>query len=130
MFQFRKKRRKSSEQLRVPKITFVCEQDGDTERDLKQSFFPLLEEREYVHSAYLARVTYNDSHELNVALCIRMDREDGNMLRKVIGETFAAKFNQQEHLDIIFISNEQEEELKQVCRPFYEKKCQHGDGTY
>ena len=126
MFWFKKKRRKRTEQLRIPKITFVCEQDGNTERDLKQSIFALLEEREYVYAAYLARVKYNDSHELNVALCIRMDREDDSMLRKVIGEIFAAKFNQQEHLDIIFISNEQEEELKQVCRPFYETKRQHG----
>ena len=129
MFWLRKKKKKRPKQLQVPKISFVCEQDGIPEQDLSQSFIPFFQERDYVHSAYLARVTYDNSHELNVALCIRMDREDDTMLRKVIGETFAAKFNQQEHLDIIFIRNEQEEELKQVCRPFYEKKCQHGAGA-
>jgi glycosyltransferase A (GT-A) superfamily protein (DUF2064 family) len=51
-----------------------------------------------------------------------MEKDDDSGLRKAIGDIFAAKFNQQAHLDTIFIRNEQEEEIKRVCRPFYEKK--------
>jgi hypothetical protein len=124
---FGKKKIKHSEKLHILKVAFVCEQDGIPERDLKRNFVLLFKERDYVHSAYLARVRYNDSNELNVAFCVRMEWEDDPTLRKTIEEIFAAKFNQQEHLDIIFISNKQEDELKQVCRPFYEKKCQQDD---
>jgi len=124
MFWLRKKKR--PEQLQVPKITFVREQDGDAERNLKQKIVPLLEARDYVHSAYLVRATYDNTHELNVALCIRMEQGDDSGLRKAVGDVFATMFNRQEHLDIAFIRNEQEDELKQVCRAFYEKKYQHG----
>jgi hypothetical protein len=123
------RKKKRPEQLQVLKISFVCEQDGDTERNFKQKIIPLLEERDNIHSAYLVRVTYDNSHELNVALCIRMEQGDDSSLRKAIVDIFAAMFNRQEHLDIVFIRNEQEDELKQVCRPFYEKKYQHGDGV-
>jgi hypothetical protein len=121
MFWFGKKR-KRPEQLHVPKVTFVCEQDGAPERNLKQKFIPVFEERDYIHSAYLVKVTYANPNEINVALCIKMEKDDDSGLRKAIGDIFAAMFNQKEHLDTIFIGNEQEEEIKRVCRPFYEKK--------
>ena len=116
---FRRKKRRPTEKFNVLKITFVCEQDGIPERNLKQKFIPLFEERAYIRSAYLARVTYDNPNEINIALCIRMDQKDDEMLKKAIGDIFWHTFNEKEHLDTICISNEQEEELKQVCRPFY-----------
>ena len=111
MFWFGKKRQRP-ENLHVPKVTFVCEQDGNPERDLKEKFVPLFQERDHVRSAYLVRVTYADPNEINVALCIRMEKDDDSSLRKAIGDIFAAKFNRQEHLDTMFISNDKEEEIK------------------
>jgi hypothetical protein len=119
MLWFKKKRR--PQELHVPKISFICEQDGVPERDLKQKFIPLFEVRDHILSAYLARVSYAKPDELNVALCIRMNKKDGIDLRKAIGEIFAAIFNRKEHLDIIFIQSNQEEELRKVCQPFFEK---------
>jgi hypothetical protein len=121
MFWFRKKRR--LEELHVPKVNFICEQDGIPERDLKQKFIPLFETRDHILSAYLARVSYANPIEPNVALCIRMDKKDDIDLRKAIADIFAAIFNRKEHLDIIFIQSNQEEELRKVCRPFFEKNC-------
>ena len=124
MVWFRKKKKAKS--ISVPSISFVGEQDGVPEQELKNNYLQLLQERQHVQSAYLARVTYGDSDAINVALCIRMECETDDALRKDLGNLFTATFNQKEHLDIAFIRDDQEEELKLVCQPFYEKKCQHG----
>lgn len=117
MFWFKKK----IKELRVPKISFVCEQDGDVECNFKNKIIPLLNERDYVQSAYLARVTYGDSNKLNVALCVRMEQKEDESLRRAIVDIFSAMFNRKEHLDMIFLRDEQENELRNVCSSFYEK---------
>jgi hypothetical protein len=82
----------------------------------------LFKERDYVKSAYLARVAYNDDvDQFNVALCIRSECEDNQDLRKAVGDIFADTFNTKEHLDIMFIEKKQEEELMRVCPVFYER---------
>jgi len=72
-------------------------------------------------SAYLARVDYGDPSECNVALCIMSKIPEDIDLAEKAGRIFSEQFGTQEHLDIIFLRKEQETDLRQVCRPFYEK---------
>ena len=116
-----KKKQRPPEELTVPNITFIGEQDGIPEQELKSELKILLRTKDTVMSAYLARVAYSKSSEFNVALCIRSEIPEDVKLKQEAGQIFSAQFGVHEHLDIIFLRKEQETDLQQVCNPFYEK---------
>ena len=72
-----------------------------------------------VASAFLARVTYVDSGETSVALCLDA-KEDIEIVETVV-KVFKRMFGAQEHLDIIFISPAQKVSLEGVARPFIQE---------
>jgi len=98
------------------KIRFVCEQDGVPERELKALLAPELLSRN-VERAYLARIEYQDPRAHEVALCVR--GVDDPVLVQTVAGHFAKLFGRAVHLDILFISESQEQELARVCKPFY-----------
>ena len=112
-------RRRPTETLSAPVIRFVGEQDGPPERELKQQLVAVFKNNPSVQHAYLAQVVYADASDISVCLCIKPDCGDDPALVKEIGEVFAVIFRTEEHLDILFIRDDQEAELKQVCEPFY-----------
>jgi hypothetical protein len=116
---FKPNRSRPAETLQVPVLNFLGEQDGPPERNLKASLCQLFENRVHLQRAYLARVDYGVQGEFNVALCIRMGVSDDAELRKAIGKEFAQNFGKHEHLDIIFVREDQEGDLRNICRPFY-----------
>jgi hypothetical protein len=120
MIWFRKKQR-LPEELTVPKITFMGEQNGVSEQELKSELNILFHKTTTVRSAFLARVDYGNSDEFNVALCIRSDMAEDFDLMREAGRIFSAQFGTHEHLDIIFLRMEQETDLRHVCKPFYER---------
>ena len=86
-----------------------------------------------VRKAYLAVVSYGerkgpqnaagDGAEpgLNVALCVSLQDETAGKQEIVqrAGHDFAAMFGPSQHMDIIFLTDQQEAALHKVCRPFY-----------
>jgi len=62
----------------------------------------------------------NAGDQVGVALCVRNLLGTERDLVKQIGAIFAAVFHAREHLDIIFLNNEQESVLVNVCAPFFE----------
>jgi len=118
---FFKKKQRSSEELSVSKINFIGEQDGVPERELKSALNLLSIKNGNVLSAYLARVEYGDPSKLNVALCIRSEKQEDIKLKREAGRIFSSQFGTHEHLDIIFLRKDQETDLRQVCKPFYKK---------
>jgi len=70
-----------------------------------------------VERAYLARVEYGDRSPYEVALCVR-GPEDPELAR-LVGEKFAEHFARSTHLDILFLDEAREEEVKRICPPFY-----------
>jgi hypothetical protein len=111
-------RRRSPRELVSRDVRFAGEQDGEPERRLKAQFAELFGRRADIRRAYLARVT-NDS-EAGVALCLAAasDDPDTAILREV-GAIFADIFNGKEYLDVVFVDDEREAELKRVCASFY-----------
>lgn len=105
--------------LTPPKITFVGEQDGPPERDLTARFMEMFRDEESVLRAYLARAEYGDGTGTHVVLCIRSENGECPTLHPKIGAIFAGMFGSHEHLDTLFIRDDQEQELSRVCRPFY-----------
>jgi hypothetical protein len=116
-----KKKQRPPEDLTVPKIAFIGEQDGVPEQELKSALNILFRNNTTVMSAFLALVDYGNSIEFNVALCIRSEIPEDFHLKEEAGRLFSAQFGPHEHLDIIFLRMEQETDLRQVCAPFYEK---------
>jgi hypothetical protein len=114
-------------------IRFVGEQAGAPEDELKREFVQLLKAAPTAKRAYLAKVVYNENvyskifsalfggpTEYSVALCIYSSVVPDIGLQKRLGQIFNNTFKTSEHLDIFFINDTQEQELKTVCRSFYE----------
>ena len=99
-------------------MRFVGEQDGVPEREFKERVVPLLDGNAIVERGYLARVVYESSSSEVIALCL-VARQPQDALLREIGAVFASMFGRDQHLDILFIDRDQEQELTRVCLPFF-----------
>lgn len=101
-------------------VRFIAEQDGPIEQQFKRRLQDLFCDRITVTKAYLAALDYGTPATFTVALCLRASSSPDRSLVKSIGTVFASIFSSAEHLDIVFLDDEQEMRLKRVCRAFYE----------
>jgi hypothetical protein len=100
-------------------IDFLCEQDGDVEREFKQKINLLFLNSHQHIRAYLVRVKYDNVDNFNVALCLQMEEgEDPNLLKKVF-DIFKPMFIKGESLDVIFLNLQQESAVRKVSCPFF-----------
>jgi hypothetical protein len=103
------------------RIVFVGERTGPVEDSLKTQFREIFSRTPTVQSAYLARLSYGESSGESVGLCIRSSGGVDEPLEKQLAQIFAEDFRAGEHLDILFMRDDQEAELRKVCRAFYQK---------
>ena len=116
---FKDRHPKKPQELTHVMTTFIGEQDGPSERDLKARFVEIFREQPVVEHAYLALADHGDGTGVHVTLAIKSSGgEDLSLVRKLQG-VFSAMFNSQEHLDMMFIREDQERQLREVCAPFY-----------
>jgi len=112
------KSQRPPEQVEVTKLQFVGEQDGVPERELKAKLSELFRRCCSVRRAYLAQVSYGEGIT-EVALCLRADFDSrGDTVERVAG-IFSDIFGSHEHLDILFLNQEQEAALSDCCRTFF-----------
>lgn len=116
---FHRKSKQHPQELNVLRPHFLSEQDGGPERELKARLVEFFHRDQSVVQAYLARVAYGDRSSASVALCVRSKFGPDLGLAEKIGRIFASIFGAHEHLDIIFIDDNQESELEKVCPPFF-----------
>lgn len=109
--------RRPMETFRTLDIVFLGEQDGEVERDLKNRLSKLFSEDCEIERAYLARVSLDGA--ASVCLCLRRPSGDSEQLARSVAIIFSDMFNRHQHLDIKFISAEQDTQLRSVCQPFY-----------
>ena len=107
------------QQLQADTVQFLGEQDGPPEGVLKGRLTRLFEAERVKCCAYLSRVSYGSNHGTNVALCLRIAPGSEQLLVQKIGEVFASIFRGREHLDIVFLSGDQEKELSSRCPAFF-----------
>lgn len=112
---FWRKRKRETEVHTQRAVRFVGEQDGEAERVLKVALASDLRAAPEIRRAYLARVEYQDGTHVALCLAAVADRS----LVESIGSRFDKIFGLHEHLDILFITAEQEAELGRVCAPFH-----------
>jgi hypothetical protein len=119
---FKNKPYKSTQRLTPSVVRFVGEQDGSSERDLKGRLIELFRLEVIVERAYLARAEHNDVSGVHVTLCLKCSTgKDPSILPKVAA-IFGSMFGSHEHLDIRFLKEGEERELRSVCIPFYPSK--------
>lgn len=116
---FKDRQARKPQKLTRVMTKFMGEQDGPSERDLKARFVELFRQEPTVERAYLALADHGDGTGIHVTLAIKSSGgEDLSLVRKLQG-IFSAMFNSQEHLDTMFIREDQEHQLREVCAPFY-----------
>jgi len=101
-------------------VLFLGEQDGPHERDLKSELSRLFIEMPSVRLAFLTRVSYRDSPAINVALCIYGSVSDPQSIVATVSAAFRGLFGATQHLDIVFLSNKQLEQIAMVANAFYQ----------
>lgn len=111
----------SQQELHVQQVTFLCEQDGNIEREMKRHWVNYFKSDVHVAVAYLAKVRYGDSPEQKVALCLSADGTERRTLVERVSSDFRRLFKTTESLDIIFLSPEQQQRLLLVAKPFYQQ---------
>jgi hypothetical protein len=102
-------------------VVFLQEQDGVSERELKAELSKYFTGSRSVKRAYLSRVQFVDvGNDFNVVLClvISINVPEETILNK-IASIFGSMFGKHEHLDVLFLSVDQEVRVSRVCRPFF-----------
>lgn len=102
-------------------MKFISEQDGEPELRFKNEVASFLRQLEEPVSAYLCRVSYpqDDGVDLyHVALCLSTNTDIKEEMVKGASKIFHTMLGAREHLDIMFVDEAKEIELKKVCNYF------------
>ena len=104
-------------------VRFVGEHDTGPERELKVALSSEFAHTPGVRAAYLARVRYGAAGGGaaaavgdEVTLCIRSLAPEDAAYTGRVGRVYGGR---RAHLDVLFLSDEQEAELSTVCPAFY-----------
>ncbi len=108
------------ESYRSKRVTFLGEQDGPSEKDLKVALNSCLTRNEEIKAAYLLRISLSETPGIQVALCIYPEVNDRDTLLQCIGASFSQLFKPVEHLDILFLDDKQKAEADTVAKPFFD----------
>jgi type III secretion system (T3SS) SseB-like protein len=109
---------RSPDEFQTPQIRFVGEQDGPSERRLKEQLVLAFGREQRVSRAYLARAEYEG--QTNVILALRADGGSEKALVQEVASIFASMFGGNQYLDVFFLDDRTEPSLEQVCRSFFE----------
>jgi hypothetical protein len=113
---------KKLDQFTTHNIHFLAEQIGVSENEFKEELVRLINSQQMSVRIYLVRVEYDKKNDFNIAVCIFMEGHEDENLAKDIASIFRRFFGSHEHLDILFLNDRQETELRKVCCPFYSSK--------
>lgn len=105
------------------RVEFLGEQDGPVEGKLKSVLASEFTQFPQVAKAYLARVGFQPENKTIVALCVRSSGGNEEQIVQRVGARFAEIFNKQVFLDVLFLTSQQEVDLKRVCSAFYTKSA-------
>ena len=103
------------------RVEFFGAQDGAPEGGLKRELVLEFATRPVIQRAYLAQVGYQSGKEKATALCIVSTQPEDEAIVSRIGDIFSRMFPKDAMLDIVFLSAEQEADLRRVCQPFYSR---------
>ena len=100
-------------------VRFLGEHDAPPDRELKLALSGEFAHTPGIRAAYLARATYGEtdvSRAADLTLCIRSIAPEDAPFTGRVGRVYGGP---RAHLDVLFLSDEQEADLAAVCPPFY-----------
>jgi hypothetical protein len=106
--------------FKADKVTFIGEQDGPAERELKTRLIECLSVEIEVKKAYLVRVSYENNPNQKVAICIQGGGDRASRIVNCLGSVFSRQFSQKESLDVIFLTRDQLHDISAAAEPFFE----------
>ena len=108
---------KSWDQRRVSEVIFLHEQDGAPERMLKDKLREAFQRNRAIEREYLAIARLGEETSVVLGLATRFGPEE--KIVTTVQSTFVSVCNSDEHLDIVFLTDEQESQLTKICKPFF-----------
>ena len=111
--------RRPTEARSESRVEFLGEQSGPVEDKLKKALALELARFPEVTRAYLARIGFQPENTTSVALCVRSSGGNEEAIVKGVGAHFAELFNKPVFLDVLFLTAQQEIDLKRVSSAFY-----------
>jgi hypothetical protein len=114
-----KPRRELVTEVRVPKVTFLGEQEGPVERTVKAQWMPILSAHAEVRRAFLVRAAYEGQSDAQVILALCSASGANSKLVEALRVPYSAIFSRNCPLDMAFVTASQESEIERVCAPFY-----------
>ena len=102
------------------RITYLTEQLGAVETDLKGEIVERLEKLGSPARAYLVSVLHAESGDSSVTLCIYIEERWRKFVVHQVTDIFEAMFSKAEYLDIVFLDAEEEKKVQAICKPFFE----------
>ena len=103
----------------APRIGFLGEQ-GAPDYELKTQLSRAFKGLPNVRTAYLARVAEGQSTDLR--LCVRTELGYDRCVLRSADAAFASLPSERKTLEVLFVDENQERELRRVCAPFYARK--------
>ena len=113
--------KKRLKEHRPYEIHFLCEKDGESERELKDALLDLLLCEPAIEKAYLVLVQYNRQEPTHIALCLDAAGRPNKLIVAEISKQFAAIFNNTEPLDVIYLSHAQRQSIARIAAPFHSR---------
>ena len=106
-----------------PPATFQPTLDETTERELQNKLYGLFlgmhsVGMEQVKRAYLSNVQYQGVSDARLAVCLVADRATAEKTATAIAKVFE-NICKQGQIDVLFVSDEQEKQVRETCRPFF-----------
>ncbi len=108
---------------RERRVEFLGEQDGEAERALKSALIAAFRSHPRIQRAYLARVGFSPRSQPVVALCLFPPASESRDVVDDVQNTFACLFADGVELDILFLSQAEDEDLRRVCPTFFESSA-------
>jgi hypothetical protein len=104
------------------RVEFLGEQTGPAEEKLKEHLRRIFTAQtpNVFRRAYLARISYGEPSVSSVVICIRHAGHIEEALQRGFKHMFGEISRGGDFYDFMTIGEKQEQELKKVCRPFYE----------
>ena len=102
-------------------VDFIGEQTDPADEQRKARLRLIFEQTPRVfRRAYLARVSYGEPGVSSVVLCVRNIDSIEQTLHKGFKHMFGEISRRGDFYDCMIMDEEQERELRKVCKPFYE----------
>lgn len=115
----RRQHLRNREPFLTGEIHFLAEQDGPFERILKEKLVTFFERDRSIIRAYLVRADLKQFGEVAVVLGLRTHFGIDVGVVDKIGQVFASIFRDTQRLEILFLQQESESRVAEVCCPFF-----------